>query len=771
MGVRNMHETLSATYPVITKESVVPPVRLKRRMKLCLILCFLILCCNGPCVSASHAQGQPQTALSSKTVLILHAHEASAPVFSRTDHGLLTKLESGGVPALNQFYESLELRRYPLPEQRKLLIDQLRMRYAGRKIDLIITMYPEALEFVTNECKSIFADVPILAMYLPQGFELRKPEQHIIQHSASVDVPGTVNLSFRLAPNAKRVYVVSGTHPIDREREKQVRRELSMRHPPVDISYLSQMPFDKILAALSDAPSDSIVLLLPFSQDVTGKGYTAPNVAELLSTVSKAPIFGTLGVSLGHGIVGGSLISFEAIGAKAGELVLQILRGSFSYPNMPMILDVPPGPMFDWRQLKRWNLSESALPERSIIINREFTLWDLKYYTIPALAFILAQSFLIFKLLAQNRRRRSAEESLRQKTEELNQFFNVTLDLLCIANTGGYFLRLNPAWEKTLGYSREELMANRFFDYVHPDDLAATQETVSKLASQRELVHFENRYRCKDGTYRFLEWAAASAGVLIYAAARDMTERLEVETEARQRREEIAHMARVAMLGELTASLAHEINQPLSAIMSNAQAAKRFLNAPKPDVEEVKEIIADIVKEDTRAGEVINRLRGLLKKGKTETEFESLDLNLIFKEVVGLLHSDAVIRDVRIDFELEPLLPLVRGDRIQLQQVALNLVMNAFEALNARPRGERWIQIRTGLKDSQVLAAVTDNGTGVITGDVEKVFQPFYTTKAQGLGMGLSISRSIVMRHQGRIWAENNPGSGTTIYFSLPVTA
>ena len=248
-----------------------------------------------------------------------------------------------------------------------------------------------------------------------------------------------------------------------------------------------------------------------------------------------------------------------------------------------------------------------------------------------------------------------------------------------------------------------------------------------------------------------------------------MTERLEVETEARQRREELAHLARVAMMGELTASLAHEINQPLSAIMSNAQAAKRYLNTPAPDMEEVKEIINDIVKEDTRAGEIINRMRTLLKK--TKMEFEPVDLNSVFREIVTLLNSDAVIRDVKIDLEFDPQLPFVRGDRIQLQQVALNLVMNAFEAMNERPRGERWVQIRTGLKDSQVLAAVTDNGTGVSTEDSEKVFQPFYTTKTQGLGMGLSISRSIIIRHQGRIWAENNPGGGTTFYFSLPVTA
>jgi PAS domain S-box-containing protein len=372
-------------------------------------------------------------------------------------------------------------------------------------------------------------------------------------------------------------------------------------------------------------------------------------------------------------------------------------------------------------------------------------------------------------LLAQKRRRKSAEGSLRQKTDELDRFFSVTLDLLCIANTEGYFLRLNPAWEKVLGYSREELMANRFFSFVHPDDLAVTHEVLSRLALQRELVHFENRYRCKDGSYRLLEWTSAPAGELIYAAARDITERVEAEVEERQRREELAHMARISTMGELAGALAHEINQPLSAIMSNAQAAKRYLDAPNPDMKEVRDILRDIVKEDARAGEVINRLRMLLKKSKTE--LESLDLNSIFEETIGLLHSDAVIRDIYLSTELGAGLPLVPGDRIQLQQVALNLILNAFEAMNDQPRGKRRVLIRTMRKDSEILAAVADSGGGIPPGETEKIFKPFYTTKPQGLGMGLSISRSIINRHQGRIWAENNPDRGATFYFSLPVPA
>ncbi len=731
-----------------------------------LLICSCILLLTGPCAVVPHAQAQSQTGLEAKNILILHSHEANAPVFIGTDKGLLTSLESGGVPRLNQIFESLELRRYPFPEHRRLLVEQMRLRYSQRKFDMIVTMYPEALEFVLKDGRDIFSDVPILALHLPQSFELPRTDRLIIGHSVSFDIIETLEIALKLIPGAKRVYVASGAHPVDRRIEDQARRDLKKLETRLEFHYLSSMPLDEILTTLSSAPPDAIILQLIFSQDVSGRSYTAQNLTQQLSQAASAPIFGLLDVALGHGIAGGYLINFENIGMKAGELILDIIRGTAITQNPPKTLDVPSQHMFDWRQLNRWKLSVGDLPEGSIIINRGFTLWDLKYYIIAALSFILAQSGLILMLLVQKRRRQSAEESLRQKTEELDRFFNVTLDLLCIANTGGYFLRLNPAWEKALGYSREELMANRFFDFVHPDDLAGTQEAVSKLASQQELVNFRNRYRCRDGTYRCLEWAAAPLGALIYAAVRDLTERLEVETEAQQRREELAHMARVATMGELTTSLAHEINQPLSAIMSNAQAAKRYLKAPTPDMAEIEEILDDIVQEGSRAGEVINRLRKLLKKSKIE--IESMDLNSVFREIVTLLNYDAVMRDVKIELELDPQLPFVRGDRIQLQQVALNLVLNALDSITEVPQGERRVLIRTSRKDSLALAEVKDSGKGISLEEIEKVFTPFFTTKAQGMGVGLSISRSIISRHQGQIWAENNPEGGATFYFSLP---
>lgn len=746
-----------------------PTVRLNRWVKLFFLLSFFILIFNGPCVGVNNAQVQSPTGLETKSILLLHSFEGNAPIFLETDKGLSGRLRSGGISSQNMFFESLDLRRNPGPEHRKLLVEQMRVRYGHRKFDLIITMYPEALEFALKDCGDLLPDIPIIALYLPKRFDVPEKNRSITGHFPTLDIIGTLEIALKLVPGAKRLYVVSGAHEVDKRAEDQARRDLKKWEPELEVLYLSHMPLADILTAISNAPPGSIILLLGFSRDVAGKNQTSPEVAQQLSQASKAPIFGILDVALGNGIAGGSLLSFRIVGDQAGERALEILGGAKNQETIPDVLVVPSLPMFDWRQLKRWNLSESALPEGSRIINREFTFWDLKYYIVAALVFVLAQSLLILMLLAQKRRRKSAEGSLRQKTDELDRFFSVTLDLLCIANTEGYFLRLNPAWEKVLGYSRKELMANRFWSFVHPDDQDGTQEAVSNLASQRELIHFENRYRCKDGTYRLLEWTAAPAGELIYAAARDITERMEAEVEDRQRRDELAHLARISTMGELAGALAHEINQPLSAIMSNAQAAKRYLEAPNPDMEEVKEILRDIVKEDARAGEVINRLRTLLKKSKTE--LEPLDLNSVFQETIGLLHSDAVIRDVKVTTELDPRISCVRGDRVQLQQVALNLILNAFEAMNEQPRGEKRVLIRTWQKDSEVLAAVADSGGGLSAGETEKIFKPFYTTKPQGLGMGLSISRSIINRHQGRIWVENNPDRGAAFFLSLPVQA
>ncbi|HEX6901359.1 MAG TPA: MASE1 domain-containing protein [Thermoanaerobaculia bacterium] len=263
------------------------------------------------------------------------------------------------------------------------------------------------------------------------------------------------------------------------------------------------------------------------------------------------------------------------------------------------------------------------------------------------------------------------------------------------------------------------------------------------------------------------------ASLLLLAAALEERQSVEkqrrrVEQEARAQRQELAHLTRVAMLGELSGALAHELNQPLTAILSNAQAGQRLLAREPVDLEEIREILRDIAADDRRAGEIIHRLRAMLKKGDAKPA--PLDLNELARKTLGLAHSDLITRNVAVTLELSPGLPLVYGDSVQIQQVLLNLIFNACEAMSANQAGERCLVVMSAPagKDG-VRMSVADHGTGIPPEAIEKVFEPFFTTKEQGLGLGLPICRSLVEAHGGRLWASNNDGGGATFHLTLPL--
>jgi two-component system, LuxR family, sensor kinase FixL len=321
----------------------------------------------------------------------------------------------------------------------------------------------------------------------------------------------------------------------------------------------------------------------------------------------------------------------------------------------------------------------------------------------------------------------------------------------------------------------EKLDFDRFRSRLHPEDRESILQAVEN--SLRTGAEYRSEYRAvlPDGQIRWIvgrghvEFNGDGKPVRMRGASLDITKRKLAEEQAALHRNEMAHLSRVTTLGELSGSLAHELNLPLGAILSNAQAAQRILANGDPDLAEVREILNDIVSEDKRAAEVIRRSRLWLKKG--EVQLHPLRINKVVRDVLKLISTDLISQNVTVDSQLAGNLPAITGDPVQLQQVLVNLVVNACDAMADCDTSERRLLIRTGIDNgsSAVIVSVTDRGGGVPEKKMEEIFEPFFTTKEKGMGLGLSVCRTIVAAHRGKLWAANNADRGATFHFTLPV--
>lgn len=340
-------------------------------------------------------------------------------------------------------------------------------------------------------------------------------------------------------------------------------------------------------------------------------------------------------------------------------------------------------------------------------------------------------------------------------------------------------LRVNycsPSCERVTGFSAQEFVGDPSLlqRIVHPEDAALWQKhrEDSLVATEPRVIQF--RVIKKDGGVRWVEhaWQPVQGGdgrfLGIRACNRDITERKADEIQTQQLREELAHVSRTTTAGHLAASLAHELNQPLTAILSNAQTARILLAADPPDIKEIRDVLDDIEYDSQRAGGVIQRLRALFKK--TGQQRGLLQINDVIRETLDLLRSEFVVNGVSAGVHLEPELPHVLGDRIELQQVVLNLIVNAMDAMSESTPGQRRLHISTcGEQDGTIRISIRDSGPGIQVQPVSQLFEPFFTTKASGMGMGLTISQSILEAHGSSLHAANNADRGATFHFNLPV--
>ena len=370
--------------------------------------------------------------------------------------------------------------------------------------------------------------------------------------------------------------------------------------------------------------------------------------------------------------------------------------------------------------------------------------------------------------------RKKAEEALESSERNLSLMISAIPTYIHVLRTDGSVLNVNQAVLDYTGLSLEDVQKEDYRARIfHPEDVERLRE--ERRDALTRAIPFENEQRVlgKDGRYR---WFLNRYNPLLdekgridrwYVAATDIEDRKSAEEALNKARSELAHVTRVTTLNALTASIAHEVNQPLSGIVSNASASLRFLAGDAPNLEEAREAIRDIVRDGKRAGEIITRIRALTKRAATLRE--KLDLNETISEVLALIGDEAKRHSVIVRTQFDDILSPVAGDRVQLQQVVLNLVMNAIEAMSSVSDRPRELVITTQNIDADcVQATVEDSGIGIASATVDKIFDSFYTTKPGGMGMGLSISRSILQSHGGRLWAVGKDAPGTMFHFTVP---
>jgi PAS domain S-box-containing protein len=366
-----------------------------------------------------------------------------------------------------------------------------------------------------------------------------------------------------------------------------------------------------------------------------------------------------------------------------------------------------------------------------------------------------------------------AEEALRKSEERWRAVFENSAIGVALTDPSGRFLATNSAFQKMLGYSEEEIRELTFLELTHEDYRESNWQLVTELLEgKRKQFQIEKQYRRKDGS---LIWVSNNVSLVpgtksmprfLMALSEDITERKRTEETLRRTLAELAHVTRVASLGEMTASIAHEVNQPLAAVVANGHACLRWLSASPPNVAKGVEAAERIVKDGKDAGEVVRRVRALFKR--TGVEKVPLDLGEVIEEVLRLLDSYPARKHVSLAVVLDPDLPPVFGDRVQLQQLVLNLMLNALEALEPVSGRVKQLSVRsTRAGGQQAVIRISDNGIGL--DEAVAAFEPFVTTKPEGMGLGLAICRSIVAAHEGTLSAERNVGFGTTFTVTLPV--
>jgi len=726
------------------------------------------------CLLALGAVFQSVPALSAETpkrIILLEGLRPDLPSAVETVKAVKNRLKERASGKVEVFTDFLDLGRFRGPEAEARLVQYLTAKFAEARPDVIVSISRGATYFLAQHRNEIAPNVPTAYCCTPMA-----PIDDVV---IPRDMPGiridydwvaTFKLAASLQPDATKLVFVSGNSVLGRAWQNDAALQLKLFLQDYDVQYLTGGR-DEILKQVTRLTRDSIVLLMP----IFGGNFGAPSeAADDFAQISAAPAYSPVSTLYGGGIVGGNIASYAEQGATVADLALDILSGK-NPADLPRGIKLPAGLRVDARQLERWRLNERSLPPGTKVEFRRPTLWQAyRGIVILVLAAIFVQASIIALLLVQRRKRRVVERLLKESEDRMA--FGAAA-----GNIG--FWRLDTSsgsmWatdhcRSMFGIAPDVALSwDLFRNAVQADDRAIldeifrSPETEFKRSKEFRIVTPDGELRWYMCRYR-VEQRGGQARPHIAGIFVDATKRKNAELEADAQRKELTHMMRVAALGELSGGIAHELSQPLAAILANAQAAQALLAKKTRDEGLISEILADIVQEDFRAGQVVHRLRRLLKRG--EQQSVPTNLNDLITSTLALLHSELVDRKIKVEIALEEALPSVSGDPIQLQQVLLNLMMNSMEAMANTPAQKCLLSVVTRMaKDGCIEVRITDRGPGIASNEVARLFQPFFTTKGHGLGLGLSICSTIIQSHSGLLNLSNAPGGGAIAVVRLPV--
>lgn len=730
------------------------------------ILLFLSACSPLPARGADDA---------TRRILMLHAYNYMFPSTTVAADSARKRWAERSSMKIEMDGEFLDLVRTSDPTHQTRAVEFLREKYANTRLDLVMSMGGEAFPFVVKHRDAFAPGVPVVFTGVsPASYALFRPPPDITGILIELDLNKTLALAETLQPNARRLYVVAGSSALDRRWQATARRVLEGRARKFETTYLFELSYEALIAEVSRIPRDAMVLVLTVFADREGKTFVPGELVTALANRSAAPVYSPYIHMLGKGILGGFSETYESIGNAAADMVLEILEGK-DPATIPPRLNPERAYRVDYQALQRWNLRESNLPTGTVVLFKPPGIWDQhRDFVLATVAIIAVLIAFIAALLVQRRRRRHAETLLKESEERMT---------FTAASVNAGLWQYNPETEelwatqhcRALFGLRDDnpLTRDTFLTAIHPEDRKTAVAALRDVSEQSGSAVRDVRVVLPCDRVRWISIRARAQtdgdgvqnrvnGIFV-----DVTEQKAAEREAAEQRQEVAHLMRVSVLGELSGAIAHEINQPLTAVQTNAETGLDLLAERSPDLAEVRDVLEDIVHDNRRASDVIERLRSMLRKG--ERRLDCVDIKNLIHSTIALLNSEAIARRITIEADLSGDLPAVSGDPVQLQQVLLNLVMNAMDAMDEAAPAQRVVTIGSEVaRDGSVVVTVRDRGRGISTAEQSQLFRPYHTTKAHGLGLGLTICSTIVQQHGGNLTLVNNPEGGAVASFSLP---